>query len=170
MKSSTKVHLKPTSKILGVDPGLGTKSPCGLALFTLEGTIIDFTKVWTDKNTPQQKRLNDIALASWDLGKTSKLVCIESTVMRGRGGESLQRLVGAITSRFPKHDVKHVQNTTVKRIVGGTGQADKAQVASGVLQWFKDKGNKKSVTIVNNLIESEDWDILDALAIGIAGM
>ena len=56
-----------------------------------------------------------------------------------------------------------IQNTSVKRLVGGTGTADKLQVAKGVQAYFKGS------TTIEKYIKEENWDILDAAAIAISG-
>jgi hypothetical protein len=65
------------------------------------------------------------------------LVCIEQFVMMGKGGESLQRLIGSFMGRLPyRVNLLHVQNTKVKLYMADHGHADKDAVAQGVLSFF----------------------------------
>ena len=88
--------------------------------------------------------------------------------MRGKGGETLQRMIGAYMSQFP-YDCPsiHVQNTTVKKVVGGSGKAEKDQVAAGVAAWFS--SNSASASLIKELTLKHEYEILDSLAIGITG-
>jgi Holliday junction resolvasome RuvABC endonuclease subunit len=96
-------------------------------------------------------------------------VCIEQFVMRGKGGESLNRLIGSyMASISPSQgNVIHVQNTSVKKVIAGHGHADKASVSAGLETFFS--SNKESVAIVKTLTQRGEFDILDALAIGATG-
>lgn len=162
--------------VIGLDPGTGSKSPCGLSIFCLETKqLIYFNALWTKFKLPHQ-RIKDI---SDEVGYlidrykdcteySTNLVCIETFVMRGESGQTLQQLIGALLTKIPfTFTYKAVYNTTVKRIVGGKGTADKAEVAEGVARYFS--ANKESANKIKQLIKDEQWDILDSLAIGIAG-
>jgi Holliday junction resolvasome RuvABC endonuclease subunit len=93
-------------------------------------------------------------------------VFIESFVMRGKGGETLARLTGALISTVPdKAQFKEVQNTSVKKIIGGSGSDDKKVVANALLKLYPNQ-----VDLIQNLIDAEDYDALDALAIVTAGL
>lgn len=157
--------------VIGIDPGTGVSSPMGLGAFNpVRRTPIHVEEFWT-KWSNVEHRIRDISdnLEATLLDivpdeETPVLVCIEYFVMRGKGGETLQRMVGSVMGRLPyNYKLVFVQNTTVKAVVGGSGKADKRGVAEGVLDFFG------GAEWVRKLIEAESWDILDALAIGIAG-
>lgn len=158
-------------KIVGIDPGTGVSSPTGIAIFDSEGTI-DFKTTISCNYKDGNKRLRYISDTLKDLTNNYDgidLVCIETFVMRGKGGQTLQRMIGAAIATV-KHEtpIQEVYNTTVKRLVGGTGKADKAQVGEGVYKWFHSK-NQDSSLIIRKLYMEDQWDILDAFAIGISG-
>lgn len=158
--------------IIGIDPGTGITSPTGIAIFRSNGYI---EKLATISSTKRENldRLRDVAAGiKREVPNRNALLVIETFIMQGKGGQTLQRLIGAVIAAAPeKVKVADVFNTTVKRIVAGNGAAEKIQVAQGVLKWFKTRKDVKrtSVETVTKLISLKQWDILDALAIGIAG-
>ncbi len=94
-------------------------------------------------------------------------VYTENTVMRGAGGATFQRAIGAMHSRVPSHmSVSDIQNSTVKKIVGGKGGADKEQVARGAGTWLQPVDDIRKVA---ELAASGKYDVTDAIAIAIAG-
>lgn len=162
--------------VIGIDPGTGLSSPTGLVIYNDESeVIIWFGSIGTEwKKQPTNKRIQLISKKVEEIigvvvgFDTESLICIENFVMRGKGGETLQMLIGAIISRMPPGStIMQPYNTTVKKVVGGTGKAEKPQVAEGVLAYFKD--SPSSVIAIKELISTNQWDILDALAIGITG-
>jgi Holliday junction resolvasome RuvABC endonuclease subunit len=91
---------------------------------------------------------------------------IENFVMKGKGGATLQMLRGSLIGRVPyETDVVNVHNITMKSIVGGTGAADKKIVAEGVKKFFR--MNAMASIQIDALIKAKEWDILDALGVGI---
>ena len=162
--------------VLSLDPGTGVSSPTGLSIFDVDTRSIIHAENITTKLKPLEHRLKDISDQVSDLinlldledPKKTVICCIESFVMRGKGGETLQRLIGSFMSRIPYHwQLFSVQNTTIKLFVAGHGRAEKQQVAQGVLHYFEQ--NKSSVELIKCLIKENEWDILDSLAIGITG-
>jgi Holliday junction resolvasome RuvABC endonuclease subunit len=161
-------------KVVGIDPGTGVSSPTGLVIFDSESGEIEKYKTIRPKAGAKDAnaRLRQVteqiqkeASAYEDVG----LICIETFVMRGIGGQTLQRMIGAAIATSPERvPLQEVYNTTVKRIVGGSGKADKRDVAYGVLDWFTAK-NDSSAEGIKRLIYEERFDELDAFAIGIAG-
>ncbi len=164
-----------TRYVVAVDPGTGVKSPAGLAIFdpiTLDISAAE--ALWCPNDKDPDKRIRFIVAAFSSALKFYKneelaLFCIEDFVMRGKGGVTLQKMIGAVVSRVPDEiPVIHVQNTRVKSLVAGNGAADKLEVGLGVLKYFSK--NERSAAQISLLIEDEEWDILDAFAIGIAGL
>jgi Holliday junction resolvasome RuvABC endonuclease subunit len=160
-------------RIAAIDPGTGVSSPTGLVIFDSEGTIELVTTVRpavTMKDTNQRLRwITSEVLKKVDRYDGVDLICCETFVMRGKGGQTLQRFIGAAIATSPESvPLQEVYNTTVKRLVGGAGNADKRDVAYGVLDWFTAK-NDDSAEGIKRLIYEERFDELDAFAIGIAG-
>lgn len=163
--------------VIGLDPGTGSKSPCGYAAFCPETKdILTIKALWT-KFEDTRHRIKDISdevgylitnqLDAVEYPKT--MIFVERFVMRGASGETLQQLIGGLMTKIPyTAGFGAIYNTTVKSVVGGTGKADKAQVAEGVAQYFK--SNKTSSQLCKRLLKEKEWDIFDALAIGIAGL
>ncbi len=159
--------------IVGIDPGTGASSPTGFAAID----PIDKRIIWIcdvrSQRTKLEHRIKDISLRVdtllWSLDPSvwSKVYC-ESFVMRGKGGETLSRLTGALMSVVPDHmDFDFVQNTTVKKLVAGHGGGNKEDVAYGVKKFFG--FDSEEAAQVQQLIDGKKWDQVDALAIAIAG-
>lgn len=166
---------RPKRYIASVDPGTGTKSPLGFSVFEIESLeIIVAEELWPDNRKGSIKdRISSIAekfrakCSPYFLQET--LFLSEDFVMRGKGGQTLQNMIGAIMGSIPVGLRFEMINTkVVKQMVTGTGAADKLQVAEGVLNFFKQ--NKLSSALIKQLTLDEKWDILDSLAIGIAGL
>lgn len=168
MKSSQKAN----KLAIGIDPGTGVKSPLGLAIFNPETREIIYSLAIGTTNKFLPHRIKDISdkLAAhfkWlalIYSQAEVTVYVESFVMRGKGGETLQRLIGSVLGRVPyEFDVVEVSNTKVKNRIASHGHADKSAVANGVLKYFNDSDT------IKDLIDSGLWDELDAFAIGIVG-
>lgn len=155
--------------ILGIDPSTGSSSPVGIALFNAETKdIIFYTNILTKKKQLHH-RIRDIsqqlAAILAEIPNPYTIV-IERFVMRGVGGESLQRVIGAYMALIPYEcELTFVQNTTAKKVMAGHGHAEKIDVALGVLNWFK--GNEASYNIIKELTNKKEFDILDAFALGV---
>jgi Holliday junction resolvasome RuvABC endonuclease subunit len=158
--------------IVGIDPGTGISSPTGLAIWDEQTKYVYFCGNLSTKTKKLEHRIKDISdqLEALLLQLEGKLkgeivfVCIESFVMRGKGGETLQRLIGSFMGRLKyEYHLEHVQNTSVKLRVAGRGDASKELVAEGVLNHFE------GADFISTLIKQQEFDILDAFAIGIAG-
>lgn len=157
----------------GLDPSSGANSRLGVAAFEstdkelilFEGLEPDklFKKDFTRRVKSLQDQLDSLVVY---LGEPPVVAGIESTVMAGRGGESLARATGAFMTCFDYDtDVDFINNGTVKKTVGGHGKAEKLEVALGVLKWSE--SNPKTHSKVKAAIEAELFDQLDALAIAI---
>lgn len=161
----------PKRLVVGVDPGSGASSPTGFACFYPEERLLVHTEdIWPSEGaTEYRDRYRQIAGRVHELlefidPELDVLVVCESFVMRGKGGEILARLTGALMAAIPEHHrFAFVQNSSVKKVVGGHGQAEKEIVARGVLNFFE------QAQAVADIIAAGRWDLTDALAIGITG-
>ncbi len=162
--------------VVAIDPGSGSSSACGLAAITPENRAIVCTRAfWPLKYTnPAVKRIKDIVeqldaqlkMLAVEFPQRTIVVGIESFVMRGKGGETLQRFIGAALSRVAfDYKIIEIQNTTMKKWVGGRGASSKEDVAIGVAAFFAP--NDASAGLVSSLIEDNEADVIDALGIGI---
>lgn len=158
--------------IMGIDPASGKTSNCGIAVFDYETKDIYACDTAASGSPEVTKRIQEIPrriLEYYEHFKDKKPeIIIEAFVMRGKSGQTLQRLIGGIISHLPIGiPITEVFNTTVKKLVGGHGGSTKQTVAIEVLNWFG--SNERSCEIIRELIYAEEYDILDAFAIGIAG-
>lgn len=163
---------------VGVDPG-STSSATGVFAYDAETLDIITFRALRSQQKEFHFRLREIALhfsvllyeASRDLrmGSLPVEVFIESFVMRGKSGEMLARLTGALLSKIePGMKLRFVPNTRVKKALTGHGRGDKLAVARAVEQYFSK--NIASAQTLNELRSHPDWsDIFDAAAIAIAG-
>lgn len=168
--------------IIGIDPGFGVKSPTAVSIFdSVDGYIFEAfmqtpgnLKEETEKLSFISKTIAhrlDLKLNEYENSSKRIRICIEDFVMRGKGGQTLARLTGAIIGAMPEYlckDIKYCRNTTVKMYIGGHGHASKEEVAQGVLGWFSDVPAMKEM--VAKWIRNEQWDLTDSLAIGITGL
>lgn len=160
--------------IISIDPGSGISSPTGLTVFYPDTKDILYASNVTTKFKQLAHRIKDISDQVESIFKEIEessdglevIVTIESFVMRGKGGETLQRLIGGFLSKTPyMFRIEHVQNSTIKKVLAGHGHADKASVAAGTLDYFAP--NAEAVKLINNLLKKQELDILDSLAIGV---
>lgn len=157
--------------VVGIDPASNT---VGLSVFDPESKeLFIFEQIVAPKSSDVHKRivyLHDQVSAKLmivDLEEAS-YAFVESTVMRGRSGQILANATGALIAAIPYWcEYSAIQNTTVKKLVGGKGDADKVEVARGVLAWAQ--GNNETVEKVRAAIQAGHFDALDSLAIGVAG-
>lgn len=157
--------------VIGIDP---SSNAVGLSVFDPETKDLHvFSQLVATKTKDVHKRIVQLhdqvseQLMALD-PKEPTYAYVESTVMRGRSGQVLANATGALIAAIPSFcEYSAIQNTTVKRLVGGSGDADKAIVARGVLAWAQ--GNKETEEKVREAIQRGHFDALDSLAIGIAG-
>jgi Holliday junction resolvasome RuvABC endonuclease subunit len=160
--------------IVGVDPGTGKQSGAGFAVIDVESNeLLSAKSIWcsTGSKAETWRRIQDISLQVGEELKSlnASRLFIESFVMRGKGGETLARFVGAVMPVMPlTMDFKEVSNTRVKMLVSGRGDDDKQAVAEAVHDYFAH--SPSSLDLIEELIIEEDFDALDAIAIGIAGV
>ena len=158
--------------IAGLDPGLGVKSATGLAIIdTLSMSFVTFG-IWPkhkkDENPVKYTYLHN-TIHNLLLEHNPSIICFESFVMLGVSGQSLQRLSGALMAASPDSSkIMEIPNTIVKQTIGGSGKAEKEDIAEGLYNYFIKK-NTSSAKQILDLRAAERYDELDALAIGISG-
>lgn len=159
--------------VVGIDPGSGKSSPTGLAVIEPDTKdILHISNVRADCDDFSH-RIKGISQQVGDI--VSFLdpdvlveIYIESFVMRGKGGEMLARLTGSIMAAMPyERHVAFVHNTTMKKVVAGHGRAEKQEVGSALYVWAE--GNAISQSIIENLLLCQEWDMLDAIGLAVAG-
>jgi Holliday junction resolvasome RuvABC endonuclease subunit len=156
--------------IMGVDPGTGSKSALGMAVVDVRRRVLLRWEEYVAKGAAWERirsvigQLKGAIIACPDV----EAIASEYFVMRGKGGETLSRLVGGLIVSIPDGTkFIEVQNSTIKKVLTGRGDASKEEVAAAVLNYFKD--DWESYSTVKTLIAEESWDAIDAMAIAIAG-
>lgn len=174
---ATSLKINEPDIVIGIDPSSGAKSAVGVSIINPKTReIIDFTEIVCPKYMSVEKRLKLInkELRSFLYPKYIKgkiLIAIEYTIMAGKGGESLNRAIGAMIAASPvdseESTFRNVQNTTVKKLIAGHGGAEKEAVALGLKNFFS--SSEQSLAILNDLTILEKFDILDSIGIGVTG-
>lgn len=163
--------------VIGLDQSTGTRSNFGYAVVDLDKMEIlrasEFVveKARTLDSQALRKRIKHLAATVMQEIKTDQkrfgsidYIFLEGFVMAGKGGESLQRLVGAIMLITPNEiPVDFAHNLQTKMFITGSGKAEKHEVAEGLKKFFP-----KSRLLID-LIDSKRYDALDAIAIALAG-
>ncbi len=162
---------------IAIDPGTGLKSACGIAILKSSSVgveLLQLKDLWT--RTPQPNALmrirdivdqiEDIYTEWYDKENGNIAVAIESFVMRGKGGESLQRFIGAALTRVPspKVPIIEVANTKMKKFVGGSGASDKEAILKKVLIKFP----ANQALIMAGV--RKEYDAIDAVGIGLTAI
>lgn len=156
---------------IGIDP---SSNAVGLSIFdpnTKE--LFVFEQIVAPKSKDVHKRIRylyeEVSLRTLNVNPLERTyAAVEDTVLRGRSGQILAFATGALIATIPSHcEFTTIRNTTVKKLIGGSGDADKVIVARGVLAWAH--GNKETEEQVRAAIQRGHFDALDSLAIGIAG-
>ena len=165
--------------IIGIDPGTGSTSPCGFALYdSKEDKILATYGVWptsgkAPKDMAVRERIFRISEKIKDLvesvvdsyGVDQVGLSIEAFLIRGKGGETLMRLKGAILAKVPLTlEVIEIQNSTMKKRAGGHGGADKKEIADH-LSFTLDASNRDILTALTNLGK---WDEIDAVGLAVS--
>lgn len=156
--------------ILGVDIGSGVKSATGLAFFDPVGMTFETKELRPDdKRAPANERLRNLAskFSSLILTEGFSIIAFESFVMKGKGGETLARLIGALMAATTDEKIVEIANTKIKQIIGGNGRSEKEEVANGLEAYFMNK-NRASADKVRALKIQQAWDSVDALAIAVS--
>lgn len=159
--------------VVAIDPGTGSAesgSACGVAIYNKNtDTLLTAFELRANSKTPAYKRILEISHQLRDVLASAKAkygpleVRTESFVMRGKGGETLARLVGALIASLPSDcTFAEVHNITLKKDLTGFGGADKGDIGLALVKRFP-----KQVDAVQRLIDTKQEDALDAIAIAI---
>jgi len=163
--------------IIGIDQSTGSASAVGLTLLTKDMEILECVELRPHRKylvvekrlVNLHEQLTAIICKYMTFAIENKLkvaVVFEKTVMKGIAGESLAESVGAFVASFPDNDLitfHKVHNLQMKKFIGGTGKADKIGVAQGLLRRL-DKTQHERVL---NLINRQQWDALDSIALAV---
>jgi Holliday junction resolvasome RuvABC endonuclease subunit len=158
-------HLMSHLFVCGIDPGGGSSSPTAIVSFdplTLgiwssdvieRGSLHTFTKE-TERHLAYSGPGDLVFIESFFINVAAEI-------------NRLQQVIGALKAGVPDHcELADVANTTMKKVVGGHGRAEKDVVATGLLALFAE--NPESVRTIQEWIDSKKWDLTDALAIAVS--
>ena len=171
-----------SSLFLGIDQSTGSKSALGIALIEPKSKTILFSASLRPrfKGMSTEQRIYDLAQQFDEIfldiymdcrqNKTKLVITFEQFVMRGKSGQSLAWIVGALISCIPIDDdfilILHTNNLYAKKNSTGSGKSDKEQIGAGLLEIFE--GNKESIDKLKDLIHNELWDEVDAISLALA--
>jgi len=156
--------------VVGIDPSTGSRSALGFSVFDPNTQKVLVAKEMVMPSPELRTRIKGLVIQlvkefkKLDENKLNYVVFVESTVMLGKGGESLQRVIGAIMAVIPSGvQMEHVSNMQIKSFVGGSGKSDKEQVALGLIPFFPED------SLLLDLIKAHRYDALDSIAVGVTG-
>lgn len=159
--------------VAAFDPGTSAKG-CGSALgFCLydpnTDTILLTAEIWADAQKPTWGRLRNIVSKAKEYmiqaeKKYGPLeVRVERFIMRALSGETLARLVGGIIANIPTGSTfLECHNIRLKKDLTGNSSADKILIGLTLMKRFP-----AQAAMIKDLIDSEQRDALDAIAIAI---
>lgn len=158
--------------VIGIDQSTGARSNIGFSIIDVTNmTIVGAKEFQASHEKDLRKRIklvcSHLVKEFKDLEATGQDYSIfsEDYFMAGIGGRSLQRLNGAMLVVSPSSRMfEFISNMQVKQYIGGSGKADKKQVAEGLKKFFP-----KSIDLIQQLIVSSRWDALDSIAIALTG-
>lgn len=159
-------------KVVGIDISSGARSSVGFAVVDIKEMQILHVTDFKPAATPDlRKRIKQIAaflateFKKLEAVNEEYIIIIESTVMQGIGGQSLQRAIGATMTVSPSaRRLEFVYPMSVKKHVTGVGKgSDKKAIAEGLKKWFPNN------ELIFQLTASSRWDILDAVGIALTG-
>lgn len=162
-----------TTAVFGTEKGGGQPLPRHLnRKLALSDSQRNDLRKWAATNRIRhttEQLMDIIGLAMQENRDSRAVVAIESFVMQGKGGETLQRLIGATLNGLPRPiEIVEIQNTTVKAFSGGRGDSDKQAVGMGLRKYFDE--DVRSVQIIEQLLSLSLFDQIDAIAIALAGL
>lgn len=170
----------PIPLCVGIDPG-SSSSPTGLAIIRMDtGALVHVTAVngpkkgdWWSKLSFIEKTLkDDLHVAEMQFGGLGHIekIFIEETQFRFRMANlTFQRMIGMyglMAIRFLQNPegLVLISPTTVKKWIGGHGGCEKPELAGKAAQYFQDRESRDTM---RTLIEEEEWDVTDAVAIAL---
>lgn len=161
--------------VIGIDPGTGASSPTGFVAFDPESFEILHAEALTSKNKDGGTRLREIAAQASEIMDAidpdlEVYVFIESFFIRGRGNQILQQVIGALKAASPARAlVADVPNTTMKRVIGLHGKAEKQEIAKNLMSIAAYQNSASAHDQIGYWMLNDMWDMTDALAIGLCG-
>lgn len=160
--------------IFAVDPGSGSSSALGICIYDPnKGEILYTTELWPKANNqkPTWRRLLDMMYQIKSHIESARKkygpleVRTECFVMRGKGGETLARLVGGLIANLSWDcTFVEVHNIKLKCFITGRHKATKPEMGQGLISKLK---NLPSIDAVQKLIDNNNWDAVDAACIAI---
>lgn len=165
--------------VIGIDPGTGSSSPAAIAFYDKHtNQVLWSMDLWPLGYKANSKNMTAIYRIKLIINQIDKLwketilkypanqigISIENFVMVGKGGATLQMFRGAALCVFPATQrIVDVPNTTMKRIAGGKGSADKGQIADGLIDRIP-----LSAEYIKELKDLKAWDQIDAIGLAYA--
>lgn len=158
--------------IVGIDQSTGARSNLGFSVIDTNDMSIVLAKEFdVKKHADLRVRLKETAvLLSQEFKRLEAMerdyiIFLEGFVMQGIGGQTLQRLNGAILIVTPANRQVHfIHNLQVKKYITGKGNAEKKEVAQALKEkWFPNS------TLFFDLVTSSRFDAIDSIAIALTG-
>lgn len=151
------------TKWVAIDPGTHAS---GVAWF--QGKKLIKTFVYSSNERNNRARMTDILIdLQCEFHCCPDHVVCEAPTLRGKANNSMQKLLGAIEWMVdPTIPLYYIHPMTMKKRMG-SGRLDKLGVAEAARDLLT---SKKEKAIMQELIENQEWDASDAVAVGLAWM
>lgn len=144
--------------LLAIDPASNSS---GYAFFE-DGTLLFASKFVSSAETPLKRRIQT-AIHFHQLFDQCDVVVSEEPMLQGRNNNGMNRLLGMF--EFGNPEICWVHPLTMKKEIAGTGKAEKLDVAIAAGSFLKSEKEKE---ILAKAISEEEWDLTDAIAIGLS--
>lgn len=161
--------------ILAIDPA---SSSLGYALFHYEDSLelIEAGSLKASKKDPSERRFQMVTNLIEKIEETPHVVSCEEPKLGGRfqtaSQTGMDKLLGQIEYAFKIRThggvtLCYYHPMTIKAQVGGSGKATKLEVALGAGQMLLELGDIRGQEMVAELVDDEDYDGTDAVAVGL---
>jgi len=156
--------------VAGIDPGTKT-SATGVSIYK-DGVLLEVRGFG-----PPPPKLDLIERISWLMSSIIAYIihwrvekaCIEESVYRGKANHALQRFLGILEYMLRCNGTKiQTVNPSTLKLYYGKGNLDKEEIARRMIadKLFTPAERDILQTVINN----EEWDLTDAIAIGYYGV
>jgi len=140
--------------LIAIDPGLKT-SNTGVAVFQ-RGKLV-YNGIYQVQEIPWRDNMHELIRYLKAFVKRDDQVVVEKSFYPGKANIMHLKTIGVFDYYY---DIDTIAPCSVKKIVTGSGRADKQEVKNAVIKKLSEKELK--------IVKLEDEDAVDAIAIGLA--
>ena len=163
---------------IGIDLGFGVKSATAVSIIDQECVLLHSFQVTPGLLKDEVEKLQYIsrnvahALKKYfgdDHKKHQITVTLETCVMQGKSGATMQRLLGAIVAALPQYmEIKYCHNMTLKKKITGSGLADKKQMGEAAIKLAASYKARSTVEVLEKWLDRNDHDLMDSYCLAVS--